>query len=361
MEKIAVGVIGATGIVGQNYIRLLDKHPWFDVKYVAASPKSSGKTYERAVMDRWYMDTGIPDDIKKLVLEDANRPEMARNKCRFIFSALKLGKQEIIDLENRYAEIDIPVVSNNSAHRSTVDVPVLITEINYRHLDIIEEQRKKRGWKKGFIVVKPNCSVQSYLIPVYALKDAGYEISRLMIMTMQAVSGAGYPGVSSMDIIDNVYPLPGEEEKSETEPLKILGTVNGGQIEPDRSLRISAHCNRVPVIDGHTACVSIKFGNEKPDISTILEVWNNFRSVPQEMNLPSAPACPIIYRCEPDRPQPIKDRNAGNGMSVITGRLRECNVLDYRFTGLSHNIIRGAAGGGILNAELLAAKGYFNN
>lgn len=360
MEKIAVGVIGATGLVGQNYIRLLDNHPWFDVKYVAASPKSSGKTYKKAVRDRWYMNSDIPDKIRELVVEDANKPERAENKCRFIFSALKLGKQDVINLENSYAEMDIPVVSNNSAHRSTVDVPVLIPEINHGHIKVIRDQQKNRGWKRGFIVVKPNCSVQSYLIPVHAIREAGYELKSLVVTTLQAVSGAGYPGVSSMDVIDNIYPLPGEEIKSENEPLKILGIVKAGQIEPEKTLRISANCNRVPVIDGHTACVSMEFGKRKPDISDIIDIWNNFKSVPQKLSLPSAPSCPIIYRSEPDRPQPVKDRGAGNGMSIITGRLRECNVLDFKFIGLSHNIIRGAAGGGILNAELLAAKGFFN-
>ncbi|MGD9158531.1 MAG: aspartate-semialdehyde dehydrogenase [Desulfobacteraceae bacterium] len=359
MEKISVGVIGATGIVGQNYIRLLDNHPWFDVQYVAASSGSAGTTYEKAVKDRWHMKHDIPANIKGLIVEDANKPEKARGKCRFIFSALKMEKEDIINLENRYAELDIPVVSNNSAHRSTVDVPVLISEVNHEHIDVIQEQQKNRGWKKGFIVVKPNCSVQSYLMPVHALRDAGFEISRIMVTTLQSVSGAGYPGVSSMDIIDNVYPLPGEETKSENEPLKILGKVNGGQIVPDNSIRISAHCNRVPVLDGHTACVSIEFGKRKPDIEKIIEIWSNFKSVPQKLNLPSAPLYPIVYRAENDRPQPVKDRDAGNGMSIITGRLRRCKVLDIKFIGLSHNIIRGAAGGGILNTELLAAKGFF--
>ena len=240
MEKIAVGIIGATGIVGQNYIRLLENHPWFDVRYVAASQRSSGKTYEEATKDRWYMNSDIPANIRELVVEKANEPEKARGKCRFIFSALKMDKEDIINLENSYAELDIPVVSNNSAHRSTVDVPILIPEVNPGHTDIIKEQKEKRGWKRGFIVVKPNCSVQSYIIPVHAIKAAGYEVRKMMITTLQSVSGAGYPGVSSMDIIDNVYPLPGEETKSENEPLKILGKLDGGQILPDSSIKISA-------------------------------------------------------------------------------------------------------------------------
>lgn len=360
MEKISVGLIGATGVVGQNYIRLLDNHPWFSLEYVAASSRSCGKTYEEAVRERWHMNSPIPGDTAKLIVEDACIPEKAKGRCRFIFSAVKLRKQETVDLENRYAELDIPVVSNNSAHRSTGDVPVLISEVNHDHLDIIETQQKKRGWKKGFIVVKPNCSVQSYIIPVYALKKAGFKVKRLMVTTLQAVSGAGYPGVPSIDIIGNVYPLPGEEDKSETEPLKILGSINSGIIEPDSTLRISAHCNRVSVIHGHTACVSIGFGKNKPDHGDIVDIWRGFRSVPQELMLPSAPEWPIIYRPEPDRPQPCKDRDAGKGMAVITGRLKECNILDFKFTGLSHNVVRGAAGGGILNAELLAARGLFN-
>ena len=360
MEKIAVGVIGATGIVGQNYVRLLENHPWFDVRYVAASPRSSGKTYEKATKDRWYMNSDIPSSLRELVVEKATEPEKAKGKCRFIFSALKMDKEDIINLENSYAELDIPVVSNNSAHRSTVDVPILIPEINYGHIDVIKAQQKNRGWNRGFIVVKPNCSVQSYLIPVHAIIDAGYEVRKIMITTLQSVSGAGYPGVSSMDIIDNIYPLPGEETKSEKEPLKIFGKVNGCKIISDSSIRISAHCNRVPVIDGHTACVSIEFAKGKPDTSDIIDLWSNFKSVPQKLDLPSAPLHPIIYKSENDRPQPFKDRDTGNGMSIITGRLRQCNVFDIKFTGLAHNIIRGAAVGGILNAELLAAKGFFN-
>jgi aspartate-semialdehyde dehydrogenase len=360
MEKIAVGVIGATGIIGQNYIRLLDKHPWFEVKYVAASPRSTGKKYQDAVEGRWYMDGDIPENVKDMIIEDANMAERARGRCAFVFSALKMEKNDIIKLENSYAKADIPVVSNNSAHRHTSDVPVLIPEINHSHLDIIKYQQENNGWQKGFVVVKPNCSVQSYLIPIYAVMKAGYEIRKMMITTFQAVSGAGYPGVASLDVIDNMYPLPGEEIKAEKEPLKIFGELRNGKIENYGLLKISAHCNRVPVIDGHTACVSLEFGERKPEPDEIITIWKGFRSVPQELNLPFAPSNPVVYRPESDRPQPRKDRDGGKGMAISTGRLRKCNVLDYRFIGLSHNTIRGAAGGGILNAELLKAKGFFD-
>ena len=264
-------------------------------------------------------------------------------------------------MENAYAAAGIPVVSSSSAHRWTEDVPMLIPEINPPHLDVIPEQQKKRGWKRGFIVVKPNCSLQSYLAPIYALEQAGYPINQLLVTTMQAVSGAGYPGVASLDMVDNIVPfIGGEEEKSEKEPGKILGKIENGKIIPHTRLKISAHCNRVPVVDGHTACVSMKFAGKKPTREEIIRIWREFTSVPQELKLPSAPEHPLVYREEENRPQPRKDRDAEKGMAITLGRLRECNVLDYRFVGLSHNTIRGAAGGGILNAELLKAKGFFD-
>jgi aspartate-semialdehyde dehydrogenase len=280
-------------------------------------------------------------------------------KCRLVFSAVEMDKHAIMALEEEYAGKGFAVVSNNSAHRQTEDVPVMIPEINHDHLAVISEQQKRRSWKQGFIVVKPNCSIQSYMLPLYALIKAGYPVEKMIVTTLQAVSGAGYPGPASIDMIDNTVPyIPGEEEKSEVEPLKILGRIEGGKLVPDGDIRISAHCNRVPVSDGHTACVSLQFGGRKPSIEEIIGVWRDFTALPQELKLPSAPVPPIIYHDEIDRPQPRKDRDAGNGMSVTVGRLRKCHVFDYRFVGLHHNTVRGAAGGSILTAELLVARGF---
>jgi len=354
-----VGVTGATGMVGQNYLRLLKDHPWFRVTHVSASPRSAGKKYAEAVAGRWVMDEEIPEDVAGLILGDASDVKEARAKCDFVFSAVGMEKSAVRVLEERYAAAGLPVISNNSAHRHTEDVPMLIPEINPDHTDIIPFQQKNRGWDKGFIVVKPNCSLQSYLSPVYALMAAGYVVESMVVTTLQAVSGAGYPGVASINMIDNVVPfIGGEEEKTEREPLKILGSIEGGKFVYDDSLNISAHCNRVPVIDGHTACVSLKFRSEKPSLDEIIAIWSEFEAAPQELDLPSAPHPPIIYREENDRPQPRKDRDAGGGMAISVGRLRECPVMDIRFVALSHNTIRGAAGGAILSAELLLTKGY---
>ena len=361
MAKIRVGVIGATGMVGQNYIRLLENHPWFEVTYVAASDRSAGKSYQEAVDGRWLMETEIPRGIKDLQVEDANSTEIAEGKCRFIFSAVEIDKESVRKLEEAYANRGIPVVSNNSAHRHTHDVPMLIPEINSDHIEIIPSQQKRLGDMGGFIVVKPNCSLQSYMTPVYALIRAGYPVSEMIITTLQAVSGAGFPGPSSLDMIDNIVPYIGdEEEKSEVEPLKILGSLEDGAFNVCDGIKISAHCNRVPVTDGHVACTSLKFQDKKPGMDEILSIWRNFKSVPQELDLPFAPERPIIVREEINRPQPRKDRNDDKAMAVSVGRLRECNVFDIRFVGLSHNTVRGAAGGGILNAELLKAKGYLS-
>ena len=359
-NKIPVGVLGATGAVGQNYIYLLQDHPWFEVTYVAASPRSAGKAYKDVVESKWLHGANIPAGVANLVIEDANDPKKAVGKCRFVFSALELdSKDEIKALENAYADLGIGVVSNASAHRWTENVPMMIPEINADHLAVIDAQRKQHGWDKGFVAVKPNCSIQSYMIPVYALMKAGYEVKRMFVTTMQAVSGAGYPGVPSLDMIDNVVPyIGGEEEKTEKEPLKIFGKVEGGKIVNFDGLKVSAQCNRVPVIDGHTACVSLEFGAKKPSLAEIEKIWEDFRGVPQELDLPFAPKHPIIVRHEPNRPQPRRDRDEDKGMAVSVGRLRECPIFDIRFVGLSHNTVRGAAGGGILNAELLKAKGY---
>ncbi len=358
-RKIKVGVIGATGTVGQNYLRLLQNHPWFEVVYLAASPSSAGKKYADAVAGRWHMKDDIPQAYRGIIVADAGRVSKAVGKCRLMFSAVEMDKKAILALEEEYAATGFVVVSNNSAHRATPDVPVMVPEINHSHLDIIPQQRKQRGWKDGLLVVKPNCSIQSYMLPIYALINAGYPIDQMIVATLQAVSGAGYPGPASIDLIDNVMPtLAGEEDKSEVEPAKILGKVAGNKIVPDSSLKISAHCSRVAVSDGHIACVSLKFAGKKPGLEEIKNIWRKFSSLPQELKLPTAPVPPIIYRDEPDRPQPSKDRDAGNGMAVTVGRLRPCNVFDIRFVGLHHNTVRGAAGGSILTAELLVAKGY---
>jgi aspartate-semialdehyde dehydrogenase len=362
-KKIPVGILGATGMVGQRYISLLEGHPWFEVKYLAASPRSAGKKYADALGGRWQLSQPLSAGIAKLTVADASDLDAAlaakkAGDCEFVFSAVDLDKAGIIALEDAYAKAGFPVVSNNSAHRWTADVPMLIPEINHAHADIIPVQRKARGWDKGFIVVKPNCSIQSYMLPVHALIAAGYEVKTLFITTLQAVSGAGYPGVASLDVVDNIVQLPGEEDKSEKEPLKILGSVKDGKFANLEGLRITAHCNRVAVTDGHTACVSLGFGSKKPALEDIKRIWSDFRGLPQELALPSAPASPIIVHEDEDRPQPRKDRDLDKAMAVSVGRLRPCPVLDIRFTGLHHNTVRGAAGGGILNAELLKAKGY---
>jgi aspartate-semialdehyde dehydrogenase len=371
MSKIPVGILGATGMVGQMYVSLLSNHPWFEDKYVAASPKSAGKSYGQAVAGRRHLDGSAvtknswENSVNELIVEDANDLCKARNAhktglCDFVFSALEMGKEEIKTLEEAYAGEGIPVVSNASAHRWTPDAAMLIAEVNSRHTDLIPIQRKNRGWDKGFIVVKPNCSIQSYTTPLWALMQKGYEIKQLVVSTMQAVSGAGYPGVPSWDMIDNIIPyIGGEEEKSEKEPLKIFGSINNDGILVNAALpKISAHCNRVPVSDGHSACVSLEFGAKKPSIEEVKKIWSEFKALPQEEHFPSAPERPIIVREEDDRPQPKKDRDTDKAMAVTVGRIRPCPVFDLRFVGLSHNTVRGAAGGGILNAELLKHKGF---
>ena len=367
MKKIPVGILGATGMVGQNYITLLNDHPWFEVRYIAASPRSAGKSYAEAVAGRWQLVSAYAPHVGRIMVEDANDVSKAaaanqRGDCAFVFSALEMGKEETAALEEAYAAAGIPVISNASAHRWTADVPVLIGEINPGHTDIIPIQQKARGWDRGFIAVKPNCSIQSYMAPLHALAMAGYPAQRLIVTTMQAVSGAGYPGVPSLDMIDNIVPyIGGEEEKTEKEPLKIFGTIAGGVIKNAGLPEISACCNRVPVIDGHTACVNLEFAGKKPPLDEIKRIWASYKQLPQEANLPMAPAQPIIYREEVNRPQPRKDRDADKAMAVVVGRLRPCNVFDIRFTSLSHNTVRGAAGGGILNAELLKHKGYLGD
>lgn len=362
MKKIPVGILGATGMVGQQYIRLLADHPWFRVAYVAASPQSAGKKYKDALKSGWIVAGEIPAAVGRLLVRDVADVERAKSECVFVFSAFEMPDKDMIrTLEEAYAAAGMPVFSNASAHRATDDVPMLIPEINPHHLDLIKSQQKQRGWKKGFIVVKPNCSIQTYIAPIYALLKKDYNIEHIIVNTMQAISGAGYPGVPSWDMIDNVIPyIGGEEEKTQFEPYKILGSVKGGKIHPLKDVKISATCTRVPVSDGHTAIVSIEFGKKKPSRDTILTIWESFRGEAQKFDLPFAPKQPIHYRYEDNRPQPKRDRDTDKGMAVTVGRLRECPVLDFKFVSLSHNTVRGAAGGGILNAELAFKKGYLD-
>lgn len=359
-EKLKVGLIGATGIVGQNYIRLLRNHPWFQVVDVAASSRSEGKRYAEAVRNKWQMSVNIPENIKNLIVREAHDIDSLDPQIKFVFSAINLpSKEDVKELELDYARKGIPVISNNSAHRWTPDVPMIIPEINPDHINVIPIQKKNRGFSKGFVVVKPNCSIQSYMTPIYSLQKAGYKVDKMIVTTLQAVSGAGYPGVSSLDMIDNIVPfIGGEEEKSEKEPSKILGIVGEKGIINDDSIKISATCTRVPVVDGHTACVNIKFREKIPSKDEIIDIWRSFRAIPQELSLPYAPEQPIIYLENENRPQPKKDRDNDKGMAVTVGRLRKDQVLDYKFVALSHNTIRGAAGGAILNAELLLKKGF---
>ncbi|MFH1255538.1 MAG: aspartate-semialdehyde dehydrogenase [bacterium] len=360
MKKFKVGILGATGMVGQNYIRLLENHPWFEITFLAASANSAGATYAESVSSRWHMSKPVAEAVKNIIVADASEVEIAKKKCDFVFSAFELpDKQAVKELEEKYAAAGLPVVSNASANRWSPDVPMIIPEINPEHLEIIFQQKKKRGWKKGFIIAKPNCSLQSYLAPIFALEKAGHPVKKIFITTMQAVSGAGYPGTPSLDMIDNVVPfIPGEEEKTEQEPLKILGKIKDGKFVFSKSMEISANCARVPVSDGHLACANILFKNKKPSKREIINIWRKFRALPQELKLPSAPEQPIIYLEEENRPQPKKDRDNGKGMAITVGRLRDCGVFDYKFVALSHNTVRGAAGGGILNAELLVKLGY---
>ncbi|MCL2764808.1 MAG: aspartate-semialdehyde dehydrogenase [Treponema sp.] len=365
MSKIPVGILGATGMVGQQYISLLNDHPWFEVRFAAASPRSAGKKYSEAVAGRWQLTKTYAPHVGGIMVEDANDVSRAaeafkKGECSFVFSALEMSKDETKALEEKYAAAGIPVISNASAHRWTPDVPVLIAEVNPGHTDIIPMQKKARGWDRGFIAVKPNCSIQSYMKPVHALAQAGYPAQRIVVVTMQAVSGAGYPGVPSLDVIDNVVPYigSGEEEKSENEPLKIFGSIENGVFKNAEFPKIAAHCNRVPVTDGHSACITLEFADKKPSLDEIKAIWAAYKGLPQEADLPMAPRQPIIYREEENRPQPRKDRDTDKAMAVTVGRLRPSNVFDIRFFALSHNTVRGAAGGGILNAELLKYKGY---
>ena len=354
-----VGVIGATGMVGQRFLTLLENHPWFRVTVLAASAQSAGKTYAAAVNGRWAFETPIPAAFKDILLLDAEKDMQAiAERVDFIFCAVNMDKNKIRALEEAYAKMDVPVVSNNSAHRFTPDVPMVIPEVNPQHLDVIAAQRARLGTKRGFIAVKSNCSLQSYVPLLHPLLNFGVE--KVSVCTYQAISGAGKTFTTMPEIVDNVIPyIGGEEEKSETEPLKIWGQIENGEIKNAAAPLISAQCLRVPVSDGHTAAVSVSFKN-KPTKEQILTAWKNFSGEPQKLGLPSAPQSFIRYFEEDNRPQAKLDRMEGNGMSVTVGRLREDTLFDYKFIGLSHNTLRGAAGGAVLLAELLAAKGYFD-
>ena len=354
--KFEVGVIGATGMVGQRFITLLYNHPWFHLNVLAASPRSAGKTYEEAVGDRWKMKTPMPEAAKNLTVLNVNQVKEIADQVDFVFSAVDMTKSEIYAIEEEYARAEVPVVSNNSAHRWTPDVPMIIPEINPQHADIIPYQRKRLGTTRGFVAVKPNCSIQSYTPALHPLLD--FEPTIVVATTYQAISGAGKTFKDWPEMVGNVIPyIPGEEEKSEQEPLRIWGHIENGTIVKAASPLITTQCIRVPVEDGHTAAVFVSF-KKKPSKEEIIERWNSYRGLPQELNLPSAPKQFIRYMEEDNRPQVTLDVNFERGMGITLGRLREDSVYDYKFVGLSHNTLRGAAGGGVLCAELFTAKGY---
>lgn len=355
-SKLKVGILGGTGMVGQRFISLLENHPWFEVVTVAASPRSAGKTYEEAVGQRWKMASPMPEAVKKLIVKDVNDIEEVSQSVDFVFSAVDMTKDEIKTIEEAYAKTETPVVSNNSAHRWTPDVPMVVPELNPEHLEVIAKQRERLGITKGFIVVKPNCSIQSYTPALHALKE--FEPKVVVATTYQAISGAGKNFSDWPEMVDNVIPfIGGEEEKSEQEPLRIWGKVEDGKIVKASEPIITTQCIRVPVSDGHTAAVFVSF-KKKPSREQIIKAWAEFKGQPQELGLPSAPKQFIKYFEEDDRPQAKLDRDYENGMGVCIGRLREDAVYDYKFVGLSHNTVRGAAGGAVLIAELLKARGY---
>jgi len=358
MSKLRVGILGGTGMVGQRFISLLENHPWFEVVLVAASPRSAGKTYEEAVGERWKMGTPIPGKVKSLIVRNVNEVEEIAGSVDFVFSAVDMTKDEIRAIEEAYAKTGTPVVSNNSAHRWTPDVPMVIPEINPEHLKVIEAQKKRLGTDRGFIVVKPNCSIQSYVPALHPLME--YKPKVVVATTYQAISGAGKTFADWPEMVDNVIPfISGEEQKSEQEPLKVWGRIEGDVIVPTEKPVITTQCIRVPVTDGHLAATFVKFA-KKPSIETIKQRWAEFKGVPQQLNLPSAPKQFLNYFEEDNRPQTRLDRDLENGMAVSIGRLREDTIYDYKFVCLSHNTLRGAAGGAVLMAELLAAKGYFD-
>ncbi len=355
-KKLRVGILGATGMVGQRFISLLEDHPWFEVVTVAASPRSAGKTYEEAVGGRWKMAKPMPEAVKNLVVMNVNDVEEVASGVDFVFSAVDMSKEEIKAIEEAYAKTETPVVSNNSAHRWTPDVPMVVPEINPEHFAVIESQRKRLGTKKGVVAVKHNCSIQSYAPVLTAWK--AFETTEVVATTSQAISGAGKTFKDWPEMVENIIPfIGGEEEKSEQEPLRLWGKVEDGIIVKAQTPVITTQCIRVPVLDGHTAAVFVKFA-KKPTKEQLIEALKNFKGLPQELNLPSAPKQFIQYLEEDNRPQVKLDVNYENGMGISVGRLREDTVYDFKFVGLSHNTVRGAAGGAILCAELLTAQKY---
>ena len=355
-QKLRVGILGATGMVGQRFISLLENHPWFEVVTLAASPRSAGKTYEEAVGGRWKMDTPMPEAVKKLVVMNVNDVEHVASTVDFVFSAVDMSKDEIKAIEEAYAKTETPVVSNNSAHRWPPDVPMVVPEINPEHFDVIEFQKKRLGTKRGFIAVKPNCSIQSYAPVLTAWKE--FEPYEVVATTYQAISGAGKTFKDWPEMEGNIIPfIGGEEEKSEQEPLRIWGKIENGVIVKATEPKITCQCIRVPVLNGHTAAVFVKF-RKKPTKEQLIEKLENFKGLPQELNLPSAPKQFIRYMTEDNRPQVTLDVNYENGMGINVGRLREDSIYDWKFVGLSHNTVRGAAGGAVLCAETLVAKKF---
>lgn len=355
-KKLRVGILGATGMVGQRFISLLENHPWYEVVTVAASPRSAGKSYEEAVGDRWKMTTPMPEAVKHLTVMNVNEVEAVAAGVDFVFSAVDMTKDEIKAIEEAYAKTETPVVSNNSAHRWTPDVPMVIPEINPEHFEIIKDQRKRLGTERGFIAVKPNCSIQSYAPVLTAWKE--FEPYEVVATTYQAISGAGKTFKDWPEMEGNIIPyIGGEEEKSEQEPLRLWGTIENGEIVKAQEPVITCQCIRVPVLNGHTAAVFVKF-RKQPAKEELIDRLVNFKGLPQELDLPSAPKQFIQYLEEDNRPQVALDVDFESGMGVSVGRLRTDSVYDYKFIGLSHNTVRGAAGGAVLSAELLTAKGY---
>ncbi len=362
MKKYKVGIIGATGMVGQRFASLLENHPWFEPVLVAASPRSAGKTYEEAVGKRWCMPTPMPEKMKNFIVMNADADvEKIASMVDFVFCAVDMKKDEIKALEERYAKAECPVVSNNSAHRFTPDVPMVVPELNAAHTAVIKSQRKRLGTKRGFIAVKSNCSLQSYVPAIYPLDKAGYKVKDVLVCTYQAISGAGKTFETWPEMLDNVIPyIGGEEEKSEQEPLKIWGKVEDGVIKTADSPNFTAQCIRVPVSNGHMGAVFVRFENEAPSKEEILKVWKEYSAEPQEYELPSAPKQFLHYFTEDNLPQTKLQRDLEGGMAVSIGRLREDTQYDYKFVCLSHNTLRGAAGGAVLLAELLCRQGYMD-
>lgn len=361
MKKYNVGIIGATGMVGQRFMTILDNHPWFNVTVLAASPRSAGKRYEEAVGSKWCMDVEIPEKMKDIIVKNATDDiEEIASAVDFVFCAVDMKKDEIRALEEAYAKAECPVVSNNSAHRHTPDVPMILPELNDSHAEIIPAQRKRLGTKRGFIAVKPNCSLQGYVPALFPLDKAGFKVKDVLVCTYQAISGAGKTFDTWPEMIDNVIPfIGGEEEKSEKEPLKIWGEIKGDVIIDSARPNFTAQCLRVPVSNGHMAAAFVRFEN-KPTKDEILNIWKSYKGKAQELELPSAPKQFLNYFEEENFPQTKLHRDLEGGMAISIGRLREDTQYDYKFVALSHNTLRGAAGGAVLMAELLAAEGYLD-